>query len=111
MSISDCTCSGYELKLQCMVTGIGFIEWKGTAFSDNCIVEFPISGFAAGLMVGSCNNGSIVGHWIDRHGKNYITQLTILVNSTMAGKTVQCVHNNLYDDLTIGNYTITLTTG
>ena len=111
MSISDCTCPGYELNLQCTVTGVGFIEWRGTAFSDSCTINLHISGFAPGLRVGSCNDGSIVGHWIDRHGENYTTQLTILVNSTMAGKTVQCVHNNLYDDVIIGNHMITLTTG
>jgi hypothetical protein len=111
MSISDCTCPGYELKLQCTITGIGFIEWRGSAFSDNCTIRFQISKFKPGTRVESCNGGSIVGHWIERHGHSFITQLTILINSTMAGETVQCVHNNLYDDTIIGDHMITLTTG
>ena len=111
MSISDCTCPGYELRLQCTVTGIGFIEWRGAAFSDDCTINLGISGFAPGKMAGSCNDGSIVGYWIERHGQNYTSQLTILVNSTLAGKTVECLHNNLYEDIIIGEYVITLTTG
>ena len=70
-----------------------------------------ISGFAPGKTAGSCNGGSIVGHWIERQGQDYTTQLTILVNSTLAGETVECVHNNLYEDIIIDEHTITLTTG
>lgn len=111
MSISDCTCPGYELKLQCMVTGIGFVEWRGTALFDDCTINLGISGFESGKTAGNCNDGSIVGHWIERHGQNYTTQLTILVNSTLAGKTVQCVHNNNSHDVLIGEHVIILTTG
>jgi hypothetical protein len=94
-----------------MINGVGFVEWSGSALYDDCTIRFQISQFEAGTRVGSCNNGSIVGHWIERHGHSYTTQLSILINSTMDGKTVQCVHNNLYDDTIIGDHMITLTTG
>ena len=112
VSLSDCTCPGYELKLWCTVTGIGFIEWSGTVFSEECTINFRISRFESGKRGESCNDGSIVGHWIERHGPNYTSQLTILVNSTMAGKTIDCVHiDPLHDigDIIIGEHTITLT--
>ena len=111
VSVSDCTCPGYELKLQCTVPGIGFTEWRGSVFYDNCAIRFRHSSFELGKKGGSCNDGEIVGHWIERHGQNYTSQLTILVNTTLAGKNVECVHNNGVQDIVIGGHVVTLTAG
>ena len=111
ISASDCICPGYELKLRCTVTGIGFVEWRGTALYNNCTIRLTTTGFASGKIGGSCNDGSIVAHWIERQGQNYTSQLIILIDSTLAGKTVVCLHNNLYDDIIIGEHVITFTTG
>ena len=112
VSISDCTCPGYELNLLCTVTGIGFIEWRGSALYNDCRINLRTSTFEPGMRGGSCNNGDIKGLWIENRGQNYTSQLTILVNATLAGRTVQCVHNNLSNhDFFVGEHEITLSAG
>ena len=111
--ISDCTCPGYELKLQCTVPGVGFTEWIGTALDDDCTIMFAHSSFEPGKSGGSCNDGGIVGHWIEKYGgQNYTSQLTIqIVNTTLAGKSVVCIYNNGSREVIIGEHVIILTTG
>ena len=112
--MSDCVCSGHELRLECTVVGAGTTVWRGSAFdcsgSANEIL-LRHAQFETGTS-GYCNNGRIIGRTInttsDSDGIKFISQLIIQldVNDTLEGRTVECVHFNLTHDIVIGTHTI-----
>ena len=102
--LSNCVCPGHELRLECTVVGNGSTDWRGSSFdcptSGNVIILLH-SRFQSGHgSSGSCNNGRIIGRIInttsDGDGIKYISQLIIQLdeNSTLDGRTVECVHDN-----------------
>ena len=120
MVLSDCVCPGHELWLQCTVVGPGFTIWKGSAFncsstSDEIFLRH--SQFESGKVIRGCNYGRIIARGInktsDSDGDKYISQLTIQlgVNDSLDGRTVECVHDNLTQRITINTYTIHYTRG
>ena len=106
--LDECTC---ELRLECTVVGGGFTVWRGSAFSgcSNNHIQLRHTQFEAGTAVGECNDGVIVGHGVKMVDLNFTSQLIIHldVNSTLEGRTVECVYNDGLHETVTGNYTIT----
>ena len=120
MVLSDCVCPGHELRLQCTVVGPGFTIWKGSAFncsSTSDKIDLRHTQFESGSTKKGCNNGTIIIHDInktsDSDGDKFISQLTIQldVNGGLDGRTVECLHDNLTQRITINTYTIHYTRG
>ena len=116
--LSDCVCPGHELRLQCTVVGPGFTIWKGSAFI--CLfdeIQLCHSLFESGDATGGCNNGTFIARGINKtsgsDGDKFISQLTIQlgVNDSLDGRTVECIHDNLTQRITINTYTIHYTRG
>ena len=94
---SEYACPGDLLTYECIATGgsnIGATIWTGTAF--NC----PSSGNEIILLhvfinrIYTCNNGSIVARILSGEGNKYTSQLNITVTPDIAGKIIECVHND-----------------
>ena len=112
MVLSDCVCPGHELRLECTVVGGVNTVWRGSAFrgcsNTNNEIVLRHSLFEHGLAMGECNNGVIVGRSIRQEGDNYTSQLIVHlnVNSTLRGKTVECIYDDGKCTIPIGNHTI-----
>ena len=115
--LNECTCPGPELRLQCTVVGGGFTVWRGSAFSgcSNNVnhIQLRHTQFERGTAVGECNDGMVVGHGVKRVGLNYTSQLVIHldVNSTLEGRTVECVYNDGTYEMVIDTYSVISTRG
>ena len=122
VAVSECTCPGKELRLECTVVGGFSTLWRGTAF--DCIgqsnqIQLNHARFGSGTATGVCNNGIIIGRNINRtfDGTNSIftSQLTInlpLLNdtsNTLDGRTVQCAHSMSDTIDVVGIHTIAYT--
>ena len=125
MVLSECTCPGRELRLECTVEGGGITEWSGTAFDclqgNNEIVLRHSQFSESGEATGECNNGIIIGRSLNRRLKIdglkflYTSQLTIQLplekdmNDTLEGKTVECIYDDGTITTTINTHTIVYT--
>ena len=118
--LSECTCPGRELRLQCTVVGGFSTIWRGTAFDclgrGNEILLRHSQFSESGLEMGECNGGIIIGRGRNRTfdglaDSKFTSQLTIhlpLLNATntLEGETVRCTRDG--GDV-IGNHTIAYT--
>ena len=73
----------------------GTTVWKGTAFRDcgNNEITLIHNRFENGTS-GDCNNGAITGWSMRVENSSYVSQLEVIVNSTMIGKGIACAHDN-----------------
>ena len=89
MAVDDCTCPGYYSTYECTVFGSGATLWSGTAMdcplTNNELIIFPTS-----KRPQTCNNGAITGRIIRADNDFYISQLTIVINEEINGKTIAC---------------------
>ena len=121
MVVSECTCPGRELRLQCTVVGGFSTIWTGTAF--NCSgrgnqIHLSHARFGSGGAIDICNSGMITGRILNRtfDGPNsiYTSQLTINLpllndtNNTLDGRTVECAYISDTIDV-VGNHAIAYT--
>ena len=121
MVLSECTCPGRELRLECTVVGGFSTTWKGTAFDcpgrGNEILLRHSQFSESGLAMGECNGGIIIGRGHNRTfdgltDSKFTSQLTIhlpLLNATsntLEGETVECTRDDV--DV-IGTHTIAYT--
>jgi hypothetical protein len=107
------------------VVGGGNTVWKGTAFQDcrtsssNEIV-LRHSQFESGMQVGECDNGMIMGRSINRTfsgptDSKFTSQLVIhlpllnATNSSLDGRTVECIYDNGHNVINIGTHVIAYT--
>ena len=108
--VSNCICPGYSVQYECSINGNGFTLWNGTAF------DCPLSGdeiilshakFSDGPVVRDCNDGNIVASIIQ--SSPFISRLNVSAfNSSLSGRTIQCVHDNTQtgNQLLIGTSTL-----
>ena len=123
MVLSECSCPGRELRLQCTVVGSGNTLWKGTAFDCNTPsneIVLRHFQFVSGV-AGTCNNGMIVGRSLNRtvDGPNstFTSQLVIrlpLLNATnssesLDGRTIECIYDNGTHVTNVGTHVIAYT--
>lgn len=111
--LSDCVCSGHNLRYECTVVGEGTTVWQGSAFICPSINEISLrhTKFKTQTAVGECNNGSIRGHGVSVIGNCYTSQLNVSVSSSLSGKTVECLYDDGLTTTTIGNHSIIITSG
>ena len=104
-------CPGSIVTLECTVNGrIGDATvWTGTAFSDCDLSEITllhIRYMEEEITTGTCSNGVITGRSLRIEGNLYVSQLEIVVNPEMVGKSIVCAHDNGTSSYIIGSYLI-----
>ena len=107
---SHCICPGYPLLAECTVVGsiTGTTVWRGSAF--NCAEAGNEISLLHGRFLSSeavCNSGLIVGRGVTiQNSSCYTSQLQVMINSVMIGRTIECVHDNVGSETTIDSLTI-----
>ena len=105
---SCCTYPGYNLTYECTVVGdrFGFTVWRGSAF-DCKIEEIPLQHhrFTDGV-AGECNNGSLVAHSLREQDGFFTSQLNVTFTTALIGKSIECVHDSLFNTTTVGSLNI-----
>ena len=96
--ISGCVRPGDILTYKCTVTGRsgGATIWTGNAF--NCRyneIALLHRHFSTNEAYGTCNNGAIVASGLSVDGNNYTSQLNVTVTPDTAGKTIECLYNDV----------------
>ena len=72
--------------------------WTGTAF--NCISKHNEISLGHGRFLsaaGECNKGAIVARSVSVQNSLYTSQLNVTVTPDIAGKTIMCLRDNLYN--------------
>ena len=98
MRQDDCACPGYEVVFECTTTGGVATVWQGSIF--NCermanSISLRHSQFShIETVVGVCNDGAITAHGVSLYGNNYTSQLTITIDESTLGQTIQCAHDD-----------------
>ena len=120
LTISDCSCIGYNTTFRCITIGNGTTKWQGTAF--HC----PYSGNEISLLhekfsdpdgtEKQCNGGGIVGQSVEVQGNRYTSHLFVDVTLELNGTTVECEYVNLSSSqeesrIIIGQTQLILTAG
>ena len=96
--------------------GSGATVWTGTAFNcsetEDKLTLLHIRDRFSSIIRG-CNDDAISGHGIRIDGNRYYTsQLNIIVDSYMDGKSVECFYDrNIVGETLVGNSTIMITSG
>ena len=90
--------------------------WRGTAFdcSNNIDGSMDVilshhNNFRSTVRM--CNNGSIVAEGVSIKDGYYISQLSVIVSPDLIGQTVECYHDNGFNDSTVGKMTISNNSG
>ena len=109
-----CVCSGQEVVYECIIDSAGTVAtvWSGTAFScpgTGNQISLRHHEFENGSAVGVCNDGAIVARGTIRANNSYISQLTITIDTSMNGSTVQCAADDGRTNHIVGNHTIGIT--
>ena len=113
-------CPGNILIFQCIVYGSQghSTVWEGTAFSgcDNDEIILLHRRFwdeKLNCTFGECNNGTITVMSTNVEGNNnssndsfYVSQLMVVVQPIMVGKTIECSHDNGSDSIETGNISL-----
>ena len=107
---SDCPCSGYNLTFECTVIGVigGSTRWNGDAIRQCPLPVFLrhrefIDGNTEPTV---CNRGSLVIQSIGFESSCYTSQLTVLFNASLIGRTVTCSYDNGSVAISIGSLSI-----
>ena len=117
MTISGCTCVGYNVTYQCTIPEDGATIWQGKD-SFNCpwandrIVLRHEKYIRPRGAHGDCNG--FIGQSLPmERGNYYSSQLTVPVTSKLNGATIECVHEELVTNnrSEIGRTQLNLTTG
>ena len=94
---SGCVPEGDTVVYQCNVTDItmGGLStiWQGTAFNCSNIgntILLAHSLYGMNITT-SCSNNAVVGEGIGNNSNDYTSQLSVMANSDLNGKTVECV--------------------
>ena len=93
---NDCGCVTY----QCTVSGEGAIIWRGAAF--DCMSrsnEVPLLGEDQHTV--ECNNGTVKAQ-----RKNNYTSLLIILNSSLSGSSIECIHDDGTNSNVIGTMSV-----
>ena len=105
----------HNLTYECTTVGPGTTIWRGTAF--NCTARGHAIALRHSLFStpqgahGQCNNGNITGHSLSKDSGNFTSEIHVLFNPNLLGRTIECIHNNITSYEIIGNSTIVSTTG
>ena len=111
--MDDCTCLGHSQIFECVVYGGGLTIWQGTAFhcSGNQI-QLRHSQYNNSLgAIGECNDGAIVASSVGVSGDHYTSQLNVTVGQEMINGTIECMHEDIQQNRTVGQKTLEITTG
>ena len=92
---SSCTCPNGVLTYTCVVNGLGFTIWQGSAFEcsaqGNRILLRHMS-FTSDTM-GRCNGGGIVGRSLGVSEDVYTSQLTVTVTQNLINRIIECAYS------------------
>ena len=111
---SGCSCPGFNITFMCTVLGnIGATVWRGS------VIECPETNYELTFLhlirfkdTKGCNGGAIIGRGVEvEDNMCFTSQLNITVDSTMNGRSVECLYNNGTFVKLIGNYSVTITSG
>jgi hypothetical protein len=112
VTVSNCTCEGYDQVYECRVTGSGATVWRGSAF--NCPSksnEISFLRLSPGIDFQECNDGAIIGRTIKDENNTYISQLTVSVSAELIGRNISCLRDSGATQELIGSSILTLTIG
>ena len=104
---SVCICPGQLVIYECTTEGPGSTRWRGSVF--NCTsneIRLRHSQFDSGSAVGVCNDGAILARGIRRDNLTFISQLSVTIEKSMMGKTIQCLHHDGINGNIVGSHTI-----
>ena len=93
--LSSCTCLNSDVTYTCVVDGLGFTIWQGSAFDCTAQLNRILlchTLFESGTM-GLCNGGDIVGRSLGVSGSVYTSQLTVSVTSNLIGRMIECAYS------------------
>ena len=98
---NDCGCVIYK----CTINGEGAITWSGSAFECESSMN-EINLFSADLGYSTCNDGAIKA----RRVNNYTSQL-IVMDRSLSGTNIECIHDNGTNSIVIGNQSLPMIAG
>ena len=115
MLINACVCrrTGYNLTFQCTTTGPGNTLWRGSAVdctNQNQEISLQHSLFSRPGGVDQ-NCGNFTGHSLSMEHNHYTSEVSVPFSLDLIGKSIQCIYDNKYDLVVIGNCTISATAG
>lgn len=99
-----------NLTYECTTVGPGSTLWKGSAFNcaengDEVALRHSLFSQPGGTTV-QCNNGNIMGQSLRVENNLYTSRLHVVFNTSLLGRSIQCVHFNLLSEEIIGSATI-----
>ena len=101
-------CPGNTLTFECTVTEGHDTVWKGSALdcdeSDD-VIQLLYSRLNT-TFKRSCNNENILVQILYIKDNCYTSQLSVMITSSMTGKTVKCARDNGTSEEVVGIYTI-----
>ena len=110
VSVSTCTCEGYDQVYECTVERGNATVWQGTAFNcpaTNNEIAFPSPNSASA----SCNEGAISAHIIRADNNTYTSRLSVLFHSELNGSRINCYSDGSQGTVLVGSSTLAIPTG
>lgn len=103
VSSTACLCPGDVLQYECTLKGNlgGSTVWRGSAFMTCGYIALLHSQFAQGTR-GTCNSGDLIGSSLRYGNGSYTSQLSITLSRELDETSIQCIHDNGSQLLTIG---------
>ena len=98
--MNGCVCPRDTVTYECIVVGRPreVTVWRGSAFnclsSNNEIVLLHQPIISNEVYYYTCNNGAIAAWIISVDGNTYTSQLNVTVTPEIAGKTIECLHDD-----------------
>jgi hypothetical protein len=85
-----------------------FTVWRGSIIGDDCEITLRHTDFPTATQMCSQGNLSVTGRGIQVQNNCYISQLTLMVTSSVNNKTVECHNDDGSGILNIGVRTLYL---
>ena len=111
-AVTDCSCPQDVVTYECTVCGLA-TAWEGTALASCSGGEIALTNrdFMPPIRTIVCNGGVIAARGISVQGECFTSQLTVMLNSTLQGRTVICSVDNGTHASQVGSATLELSTG
>ena len=107
VSSTTCLCPGDNLRFECTIVGKGTTLWTGSAFMTCDYIALLHSRFTQGTS-GTCNSGSLIGRSVGVESGCYTSQLNITISRELDESSIECVHDNGTQLLTVGTSKVKL---
>ena len=107
VSSTTCLCPGDMLLYECTTVGRGTTVWRGSAFMSCDYIALLHSQFDQSTY-GICNNGALIGNSVRVENGSYTSQLNITISRELDKTSIECIHDNHTQLLSVGMSTLEL---